>query len=213
MTPQIAPKAAAEALEAFGKKHIAVLRGRIGDTLSDRLDEEIALLRAQAAASVEPVEIADPAHDHILDASPEPVAWPSTASEISDFIGPHCNFRQHKFSDVEPHEDDVYEVSAHDLLSSFQQWGEEHPPAAAERIAALEAELAKVKSENEWLADERRRSLADVEALNAERDSAVARLRYLYDDTMSKLIWHDKPPISFDQYAFNIDAARKEKWK
>ena len=49
------PKAAAEALEAFGKKHIAVLRGRIGDILSDRLDEEIALLRAQAAASPEPI--------------------------------------------------------------------------------------------------------------------------------------------------------------
>jgi hypothetical protein len=73
-------------------------------------------------------------------AAPEPVAWPSTASEISDFIGPHCNFRQHKFSDVEPHDDDVYEVSAHDLLSSFQQWREEHP-SAAERVALLEGLL------------------------------------------------------------------------
>ena len=47
----------------------------------------------------------------------------------------------------------------------------------------------------------------------AERDAAVARLRYLYDDTMSKLIWHDKPPISFEQYTSNIDAARKEEGK
>jgi hypothetical protein len=46
-----------------------------------------------------------------------------------------------------------------------------------ERIAALEAELAKVKVENEWLADERSRSLVDVEVLKAERDAALAALR------------------------------------
>lgn len=77
------------------------------------------------------------------------------------------------------------------------------------------AELAKVKAEcKEWeeayynqvgiREDELKPKIARLEA---ERDAAVARLRYLYDDTMSKLIWHDKPPISFDQYAFNIDAA------
>ena len=50
--------AQAEALEMFGKKHVAVLAGRIGDILSDRLDEEIAMKRAQAAKATEPQPVA-----------------------------------------------------------------------------------------------------------------------------------------------------------
>jgi hypothetical protein len=80
-------------------------------------------------------------------------------------------------------------------------------------IEDLEAELAAAQADHAYairMFDQK--EAACLKALE-ERDSAVARLRYLYDDTMSKLIWHDKPPISFDQYAFNIDAARKEEGK
>jgi hypothetical protein len=90
-----------------------------------------------------------------------------------------------------------------------------------DKIEQLEADLAAAQADHEReltliLADnlDHQALLLDaegkIERLMAERDAAVARLRYLYDDLMSKLIWHDKPPISFDQYAFNIDAARKE---
>jgi len=74
-------------------------------------------------------------------------------------------------------------------------------------IEALKAERDAVVADKEYairMFDQK--EAACLKALE-ERDAAVARLRYLYDDLMSKLIWHDKPPISFEKYAFNIDAA------
>jgi hypothetical protein len=105
------------------------------------------------------------------------------------------------------------------MLAVYNTNGFVDADALAARFITLEAELAKVKADAQKDGERIIQDLLDhqallldaegkIERMKAERDAAVARLRYLYDDTMSKLIWHDKPPISFDQYAFNIDAAR-----
>ena len=61
----------------------------------------------------------------------EPVAWPTTASEVSDFIGSSYVWREHKISDVEPHDDDKYCVTAHDLIEAFEAWADTRPQPAA----------------------------------------------------------------------------------
>jgi hypothetical protein len=58
----------------------------------------------------------------------EPVAWPKTPAEISDMIGSSYVWREHKISDVEPHESDKYCVTAHDLLEAFENWNEYTTP-------------------------------------------------------------------------------------
>ncbi len=50
---------------------------------------------------------------------------PKTASQISDFIGPDYVWREHRISDVSPHEDDLYCVTAHDLISAFGRLSEQ----------------------------------------------------------------------------------------
>jgi hypothetical protein len=50
---------------------------------------------------------------------------PKTASQISDFIGPDYVWREHRISDVSPHEDDEYCVTAHDLISAFGRLSEQ----------------------------------------------------------------------------------------
>ncbi len=57
----------------------------------------------------------------------DPVAWPSTPDQISDFIGGSYVWREHKTSDVEPHEDDKYCLTAHDLLEAFSNWIDTQP--------------------------------------------------------------------------------------
>lgn len=53
----------------------------------------------------------------------QPGQWivPQTAEQISDFIGSDYVWREHKVSDVVPHEDDQYCVTAHDLISAFER--------------------------------------------------------------------------------------------
>jgi hypothetical protein len=52
---------------------------------------------------------------------------PTTASEVSDFIGANYVWRKHKHSDTEPHDDDEYCLTAHDLLTAFAEWQEAQP--------------------------------------------------------------------------------------
>jgi hypothetical protein len=70
---------------------------------------------------------------------------PTTASEVSDFIGANYVWRKHKHDDTEPHDDDEYCLTAHDLLTAFAEWKEALPvqkPVAwlpNDAIAQLEA--------------------------------------------------------------------------
>ena len=61
-------------------------------------------------------------------AGSEPVAWPKDAAEVREFVGNH--FRSLFYANatgMDPHENDVYELTAHDLLSAFRWWAELHP--------------------------------------------------------------------------------------
>jgi hypothetical protein len=50
---------------------------------------------------------------------------PKTAADVRAFIGPHFSALDWgQPADGEPHEDDRYAVSAHDLLSAFRDWEE-----------------------------------------------------------------------------------------
>jgi hypothetical protein len=51
--------------------------------------------------------------------------WPRTPADVRAFIGPHFSALDWgQPADGEPHEDDRYAVSAHDLLSAFRDWEE-----------------------------------------------------------------------------------------
>lgn len=52
----------------------------------------------------------------------EPVAWPSNAAEVREFIGVHMDSLRYHRDDAQPHDDDRYTLSAHDLLSAFRWW-------------------------------------------------------------------------------------------
>lgn len=66
-------------------------------------------------------------------------AWPQTPADIRDFIGSSFtsaklkNWSESCFiaSDAEPHEDDLYTVSAHDLLEAFSFWSDATPTGVA----------------------------------------------------------------------------------
>jgi hypothetical protein len=62
-------------------------------------------------------------------AVPSPVmAWPKDAAEIREFIGSNFNsLRYARVGDQEPDEMDTYSLSAHDLLSAFDQWQDAIP--------------------------------------------------------------------------------------
>lgn len=65
--------------------------------------------------------------------------WPETPADIRDFIGSSftaAKFRNYDeshigFSQAEPHEDDLYTVSAHDLLEAFSFWRDSAPVPSA----------------------------------------------------------------------------------
>lgn len=61
-------------------------------------------------------------------AGSEPVAWPKDAADVREFVGSH--FRSLFYANptgMDPHENDVYELTAHDLLSAFRWWADLHP--------------------------------------------------------------------------------------
>lgn len=74
---------------------------------------------------------------------PNPLRWPSTPEQIRDFIG--SNFISRKDEKPAPEgtpiwageatENDVYTLSAHDLLSAFSEWAEAQADAASKEGA------------------------------------------------------------------------------
>lgn len=61
-------------------------------------------------------------------AGSEPVAWPKDAAGVREFVGSH--FRSLFYANpvgIAPHDNDTYELTAHDLLSAFRWWAETHP--------------------------------------------------------------------------------------
>ena len=58
--------------------------------------------------------------------------WPKTPEEVRDFIG--GNYSSLRYGNPHdgdvPSEDDLYEVTAHDLISAFRQWEPSPPPGA-----------------------------------------------------------------------------------
>lgn len=61
----------------------------------------------------------------------EAVAWPTNAAEAREFIGSHMDAVRYHRDDAQPHDDDKYTLSAHDLLSAFRWWAEFAAPQPA----------------------------------------------------------------------------------
>lgn len=98
---------------------------------TDRADAEKEAEDAQSVwphmgphRAVQLVEVASVA----ASAGSEPVAWPKDATEVREFVGGH--FRSLFYANptsMDPHENDVYELTAHDLLSAFRWWEDLQP--------------------------------------------------------------------------------------
>lgn len=62
------------------------------------------------------------AHEAVraINAAPvaQPVPWPTTAEQVRAFVGSHCA----SATRAEGEADDVYTLTAHDLLSAFDDW-------------------------------------------------------------------------------------------
>lgn len=76
-------------------------------------------------------------------AGQEPVAWPTNAAEVREFIGVHMDSVRYHRDDAQPHEDDKYALSAHDLLSAFRWWAEDAAPPTAQAEGWISVEDAR----------------------------------------------------------------------
>jgi len=68
----------------------------------------------------------------------EPVEWPQTPEQISDFVG--ANFVWREGNDATPSENDKYCLTAHDLISAFRNWADFAKPTT-NHTALLEQAL------------------------------------------------------------------------
>lgn len=81
--------------------------------------------------------------------SKEHTGLPNTPEEIRAFIGKSFSSLQFGQDNEQPHENDTYTLTAHDLISAFQ-WSEIDAPVSAEPVAHR---LLRRNGDGEWVHD------------------------------------------------------------
>lgn len=106
----------------------------------------------------------------------EPVAWPRDAAEVRQFMKGNCAALWWAVDEATPHQDDRYQLTAHDFLSAVNWWADfPHHQAAQQLQQAVARERESIL--DEW-ADRMQSDLEHGVRLLNERAAAEFTERY-----------------------------------